>query len=277
MEEEIPIKYRCMQFRGVDPARAGLLFVLYAVVIIFFFRLYHFGTAQSATCPSYVHKNPESKPSKNIVADILPDKNIPGPGAFDLDLSAITGDKLKKEIPEKIKKMALPEPPAPLPDRLLEMKIEKPRFSFPPFRGKKGEKVFHPIIHTVSEKHDVDPALIKAIVMAESSYNPEAVSRMGARGLMQLMPGTAESLGVEDCFNPEQNIRAGVRYFKQLFQKFNGDIRLALAAYNAGLAHVIRYKGVPPFKSTQMYVQKVFYYYKFYQEQGTNDLAEIAD
>ena len=103
--------------------------------------------------------------------------------------------------------------------------------------------------------------------MAESGYNPRAISKAGAKGLMQLMPNTAQALGVEDVFNPQQNISGGVRYFKQLMNRFNGDFKLALAAYNAGSKAVRQYKGVPPFKETQHYIKKVFEYYQLYKNQ----------
>jgi hypothetical protein len=119
---------------------------------------------------------------------------------------------------------------------------------------------FDHIVQRVANRYEVDPALVRAIIMAESSYNPKAVSKKGAEGLMQLMPRTAEYLGVEDTFNPEHNIDAGVRYFKQLLDQFNGNVKLALAAYNAGGSRVRKYKGIPPFKDTQYYVKKVFEY-----------------
>ena len=130
----------------------------------------------------------------------------------------------------------------------------------------KPERRFDPIIQRVAKNYGVDPALVRAIIMAESSYNPRAVSKKGARGLMQLMPKTAEYLGVKDSFNPEHNIDAGVRYFKKLLGQFNGDVKLALAAYNAGSRRVREYKGIPPFKATQHYVKKVFKYHKHYKK-----------
>jgi len=125
--------------------------------------------------------------------------------------------------------------------------------------------LFHTIIQDASNRYQVDPALIRAIIMAESSYNPRAVSKKGARGLMQLMPSTAKALGVEDSFNPEHNIHGGVRYFKQLLDRFDGDTQMALAAYNAGSRKVRQYNGVPPFKATHYYINKVFSYYNRYK------------
>jgi soluble lytic murein transglycosylase-like protein len=101
--------------------------------------------------------------------------------------------------------------------------------------------------------------------MAESGFNPKAVSKVGARGLMQLMPRTARSLGVEDSFKPAHNIDGGVRYFKHLLDKYDGEIKLALAAYNAGSSNVRKYGGIPPFKATQFYINKVLKFYEAYR------------
>ena len=130
----------------------------------------------------------------------------------------------------------------------------------------KPEFRFDHIVQRVADRYEVDPALVRAIIMAESSYNPKAVSKKGAEGLMQLMPKTAEYLGVEDTFDPEHNIDAGVRYFRQLLDQFNGNVKLALAAYNAGGSRVKKYKGIPPFKDTQYYVKKVFEYHQRFKK-----------
>ena len=132
----------------------------------------------------------------------------------------------------------------------------------------KGERSFFPIIQRASLRYNIDPALVKAIIRVESEYNPKAISVKGAKGLMQLMPVTAKYLGVYDAFNPEQNIHAGVRHFKFLLKQFDGDVKLALAAYNAGTRHVKRYNDIPPFKETRRYLKKVFRYYEFYKERG---------
>ena len=137
------------------------------------------------------------------------------------------------------------------------------------------DRLFHPIILQEASRHKVDPALVKAIIMAESGYNPNAVSKKGAQGLMQLMPSTAEALGVEDAFNPEQNISGGVRYFKKLVNRFDGDVKLALAAYNAGSKKVRHYQGIPPFKSTHYYIEKVFKYYELYKDQMTEEMKKV--
>jgi soluble lytic murein transglycosylase-like protein len=134
-----------------------------------------------------------------------------------------------------------------------------------PIKPNKRGRLFYPIIHAVADKYRVDSALVKAIIMAESSYNPGAISKRGAKGLMQLMPSTAASLGVKDLFDPEENITGGVKYLKKLLKKFEGNLRLAVAAYNAGVRKVRKYKGIPPFKATRYYVEKVLGYYHYYK------------
>ena len=139
--------------------------------------------------------------------------------------------------------------------------------STPSAPGKDKERVFHPLILKAANRYQVDSALIKAIIMAESNYNPRAVSKRGAKGLMQLMPKTAEALGVGDSFDPEHNINAGVRYFRKLLNQFDGDTKLALAAYNAGSRKVREYRGVPPFRATHRYIKRVFEYHQYYKNQ----------
>ncbi len=134
-----------------------------------------------------------------------------------------------------------------------------------PIKPNKRGHFFYPIIHAVADKYRVDPALVKAVIMAESGYNPRAISKRGAKGLMQLMPSTAASLGVKDSFNPEENINGGVKYLKKLLKKFEGNLRLAVAAYNAGVRKVRKYQGIPPFKATRYYVRKVLGYYHYYK------------
>ena len=108
-----------------------------------------------------------------------------------------------------------------------------------------------------SQEFGVDEALVRAVIRVESSNNPNALSRRGAMGLMQLMPGTARMLGVTDAWDPEQNIRGGVKYLAQLSDKFNGDIVKILAGYNAGPSRVVQHNGIPPFAETQNYVRRV--------------------
>ncbi len=135
---------------------------------------------------------------------------------------------------------------------------------------------FHGIIVQAAERYDVDPHLIRAIIFAESGYNPRAKSEKGARGLMQLMPSTAKSLGVEDSFDPEENIDGGVRYFRSLLDRFDGDVQLALAAYNAGSRHVRNYEGIPPFRATQLYVKKVLKFHKIFKTEMVVRAGRLA-
>lgn len=122
-------------------------------------------------------------------------------------------------------------------------------------------------IQSASQKYGVDSNLIRAIIKQESSFNPLSLSHSGAQGLMQLMPGTADALKVNDPWDISQNIEGGTKYIKDQLANFNGDIKLALAAYNAGPYNVKKYGGVPPFNETQNYVVKVMDYYKMYRGQ----------
>ena len=109
----------------------------------------------------------------------------------------------------------------------------------------------------------MQPALVKAVIAAESNFDPGAVSRKGARGLMQLMPDTAEALGIDDPLQPTDNVRGGTRYLRSMLDRY-GDLSRALAAYNAGPSAVDRYGGVPPYPETQDYVNRVLTYYRAY-------------
>lgn len=136
-----------------------------------------------------------------------------------------------------------------------------------PFTGYVGTKTvskYDDLIAKKSAQHGVDGALVKAMVQIESSYNPKAVSHKGATGLMQLMPATAQRFGVTDRKNPQENVDAGVRYLRHLLNLFSDDVRLAVAAYNAGENAVIRYRDIPPYRETLDYVDKVMHLHKLY-------------
>jgi soluble lytic murein transglycosylase-like protein len=120
---------------------------------------------------------------------------------------------------------------------------------------------YTPMIEKVCAKYSVDPELVKAVIQAESAYNSNAVSHAGAIGLMQLMPATAARFGVKEIFDPNENIHGGVQYLKFLLQLFNGDLPLAVAAYNAGEGAVQRFQGIPRYTETQNYVRKVLTLY----------------
>ena len=120
-------------------------------------------------------------------------------------------------------------------------------------------------ITRVSRRYNVDPHLIKAIIQTESGFNHRAVSKQGAQGLMQLMPGTAKDLRVFNPFNPRENIDGGTRYFRNLLDTFGGDVKLSLAAYNAGPGQVQRANGIPPIAETIRYVKKVLRQYRVYK------------
>lgn len=120
-------------------------------------------------------------------------------------------------------------------------------------------------IAAAARRWDIDPALVRAVIHAESAFNPEAISRAGAQGLMQLMPATAGDYGVTDAFDVGQNIEAGTRHLAELLTKYGGDVRLATAAYNAGAGAVERHGGVPPFAETRVYVERVAILHRRYR------------
>ncbi|MDH4267806.1 MAG: lytic transglycosylase domain-containing protein [Deltaproteobacteria bacterium] len=126
------------------------------------------------------------------------------------------------------------------------------------------------VIWNAAERYGVDYALVKAVIKAESNFNPRAVSRAGAKGLMQLMPGTANALGVDNSFHPEDNIQGGVRHLRYLLERFKGDLHLALAAYNSGEKVVLKCNGIPPYRETRKYIKRVMRYFQNYSSELRN-------
>lgn len=126
-------------------------------------------------------------------------------------------------------------------------------------------KQYDHLITGASKRQGLSFFLLKALIKTESNFNPEAVSRVGAKGLMQIMPANIKTLKIKDPFDPRENIMGGARYLKQLIERFNGELPLALAAYNAGPNVVERHQGIPPIKETEAFVEKVLKYYAIYR------------
>ncbi|MEK6792083.1 MAG: lytic transglycosylase domain-containing protein [Deltaproteobacteria bacterium] len=131
-----------------------------------------------------------------------------------------------------------------------------------------NRKGFEEMIEAAAQRHGVDPSLAKAVVKAESDYNANAVSVDGAKGLMQLMPETARLAGVKDIHDPVENVEGGMRHLSRLIKMFATDVRLAIAAYNAGEKAVLKYAGIPPYAETREYVRRVMHYQKIYKAQA---------
>ncbi|WP_236994075.1 lytic transglycosylase domain-containing protein [Methylomicrobium sp. RS1] len=168
-------------------------------------------------------------------------ENMPGNGAVNLSARAYRPKLIRKERPKARFRMADPVP------------VRNGRIA-----NNKNKKEFEPLIAKAADKHHVDPKLLHAVIQAESAYNPSAVSSADAVGLMQLMPGTAARFGVVDRYDPVQNIEGGTRYLKHLLNLFNSDLRLAVAAYNAGENAVMRnHYDIPPYAETRHYVSEV--------------------
>jgi len=152
----------------------------------------------------------------------------------------------------------------PDPEPASSQETSSPRTASPAMPAKSTDQ----IVREASEAQGVDSDFLRSVIRQESSGNAQAVSPAGARGLMQLMPATAQELGVKDSFSPQQNIDGGARYLRELLERYNGDAIKALAAYNAGPGAVERYRGVPPYRETQLYVQRVVRDYNRKKQSG---------
>lgn len=133
---------------------------------------------------------------------------------------------------------------------------------------------FEGIVRSASYRYDVDPYLVLGMIRVESNFNAYAVSHKGAKGLMQLMPGTARLHKVDNVYDPTQNIYGGVRHLRLLLNQFDGNIQLALAAYNAGAGAVAKYNSIPPYRETRNYVQRVMGYYQYYRNSEMTYLSQ---
>lgn len=154
-------------------------------------------------------------------------------------------------------------------DPRFRLLLVEPKPPAPAAAAAPGGEPLHSLIHTAAAKYQVEPALVQAVIQVESNFNPRAVSPKGAQGLMQLMPATAQRLGVANAFDPQQNIEGGVRYLADLIALFKNDLRLVLAAYNAGEQAVMQYGNrIPPFRETQDYVPKVLDFYRRFRAGG---------
>jgi soluble lytic murein transglycosylase len=159
-------------------------------------------------------------------------------------------------IPEDDRYQWIPTSPTAISERQRERRA---------FRAP-GEQTYDDVIVRAARNNRIEPALVKAVIAAESNFERWAVSRAGAQGLMQLMPATAVRLGVRDPFHPSENVEGGTRYLRSMLDRY-GDLKRALAAYNAGAKAVDRYRGIPPYPETQAYVVRVMNYYRGYDDE----------
>ena len=169
--------------------------------------------------------------------------------------------------------LALALPPQMKPGRLNLMAPQPGvSVSVDNFEAVPAREAYEAIIQEAADAYDLDPALIRSVIETESAYNAVAVSRAGATGLMQLMPGVASNLGVQNLLDPRENIMAGARLLRELLDHHRGNLKMALASYNAGATAVARYRRVPPFPETQAYVRKVTQLFNSNKaRQGTGD------
>jgi len=164
----------------------------------------------------------------------------------------------------------------PVDDRYRFKEKENIR-KFKVFIYESNERQYDPIIRKVAGEEGLDPDLLRSLVSVESNFDPVAISPKGAMGLTQLMPETARSLGVDNVFHPEQNLGAGARHLRALLDKYDGDLSLALAAYNAGEKAVETYQGIPPYPETEMYVREVLRRYRKAKERSVKTDGTVGE
>jgi soluble lytic murein transglycosylase len=140
--------------------------------------------------------------------------------------------------------------------------------------GSGGSTIYEDVIRTISARHSMDTDLIRAVIRAESDFNSNARSHKGAMGLMQLMPETARLHNVADAFDPVDNVEGGVRHLKMLLERYQGNLELSIAAYNAGIGAVEKHRGIPPFAETREYVRRVLRFYDSYRNGGLNQIRQ---
>ena len=144
--------------------------------------------------------------------------------------------------------------------------IKEPSTQHPDPSSRSSSTRYDHLIAEASRRYGVNEPLLKAVIKAESNFNPRAVSKKGAKGLMQLMPENIRAFRVKDPFDPRENIMGGARYFKRMINRYGGKLSLAIAAYNAGPEKVDQYRRVPPYKETQDFVERVLKYYRVFQK-----------
>jgi soluble lytic murein transglycosylase-like protein len=178
------------------------------------------------------------------------------------------------EIASYEKDLALPAPAdayASLPTPFASAKAESAKAQSAKVQSDRSAPALSEVVNAASAAYHLDPDLVTSVIHAESGFNSHAVSPKGARGLMQLMPGTASQLGVNDVFDAQANVRGGSRYLRELLERYNFDLIKALAAYNAGPERVEQYRGVPPFRETRAYVARIVHEY------NTKKIAQEKD
>lgn len=235
-------------------------------------------------------KNDEGSDSLDLGGDIFDDlgylelssqisKTGIGIGIASKIYEELTGEKLKGNWENKLEPKFQPKPTDshnPIENKSSSMFNPSGIGSVNTALNKVVEKLsqFSDWIGEASVKFNLPPSLLQAVIIVESAGNPNAVSKVGAKGLMQLIDSTANYLGVKNVFNPQENIYGGAKYLREMLDTFSGNLDLALAAYNAGPGNVLKYNGIPPFRETQNYVQRVKRYVNYFTINAINGQAK---